>query len=128
MKHVFQHFNRKHGYVFLGFYLAFACLTLFVLSRQPASDWRDNWNMAATVGSLSGPFTGAIARHFQSCCWQFSVSLFPYCAVFLLGGFAFQLVPIPWQAAQGWLRLVVWSIGLLGWFGGGVVSFGHALS
>ena len=77
MKNVFQHFSLKHGYVFLGFYLAFASLTLFVLSRQSASDWRDNWNVAATVGSLSGPFTGAIARGFQKCCWQFSLTLFP---------------------------------------------------
>ena len=128
MKSVFQHFSRKHVYVFLGFYLAFACLTLFVLSRQSASDWRDNWNLAATVGSVSGPFTGAIARHFQSCCWQCSVVLLPYCAAFLLGGFAFQFAPIPRQGGQQWLRLVVWSIGLLGWFGGGAVSFLHALS
>ena len=128
MKDVFQHFSRKHGYVFLAFYLAFAGWTFFVLSRQSASDWRDNWNVAATVGSLSGPLTGAIARHFQSCCWQCSVTLFPYCAAFLLGGFTFQFVPIPWEAGQRTLRLVVWSIGLLGWFGGGVVSLGHALS
>jgi hypothetical protein len=128
MKDVFQHFNRKHVFVFLGFYLAFASLTLFVLSRQSASDWRDNWNVAATVGSLSGPFTGAIARHLQSCCWQFSVRLFPYSAAFLLGGFAFQFVPLPWPSGQRSLRLVVWSVGLLGWFGGAVVSFGHALS
>ena len=128
MKDIFQHFSRKHGYVFLAFYLALACWTFFVLSRQSASDWRDNWNAAATVGSLSGPFTGAIARHFQSCCWQWSVTLLPYCAAFLLGGFAFQFVPIRWEAGQRTLRLVVWSIGLLGWFGGGVVSLGHALS
>jgi hypothetical protein len=125
---VFQHFNRKHAYVFLGFYLAFACLTFFVMSRQSASDWRENWNVAASVGCLSGPFTGAIARHFQSCCWQFSVSLLPYSAAFLLGGIAFQFVPLPGQVVQRSLRLVAWSVGLFGWFGGGVVSFGHALS
>ena len=128
MKDVFQHFSRKHGYVFLAFYLAFACWTFFVLSRQSASDWRDNWNVAATVGSLSGPLTGAIARHFQSCCWQWSVTLLPYCAEFLLGGFTFQFVPIPWEAGQRTLRLVVWGIGLLGWFGGGVVSLVHGVS
>jgi len=128
MKDVFQHFSRKHGYVFLAFYLALACWTFFVLSRQSASDWRDNWNVAATVGSLSGPLTGAIARHFQSCCWQWSVTLLPYCAGLLLGGFAFQFVPIPWEAGQRTLRLVVWGIGLLGWFGGGVVSLVHGVS
>jgi hypothetical protein len=128
MKSAFQHFSRMHAYVFLGFYLGFASLTLFVLSRQSASDWRNNWNWAATVGSVSGPFTGAIARQCQSCCWQFSVTVFPYSAAFLLGGVTFQFVPIPWRAGQRPLRLVVWSLGLLGWFGGGVVSFLHALS
>ena len=128
MKEFVQHFRRKHAYVFLAFYLALACWTFFVLSRQSASDWRDNWNVAATVGSLSGPLTGAIARHFQSCCWQCSVTLFPYCAAFLLGGFTFQFVPIPWEAGQRTLRLVVWGIGLLGWFGGGVVSLVHGVS
>jgi hypothetical protein len=128
MKGGSQHFSRTHGYIFLGFYLALAGGTFCVLSRQSASDWRDNWNAAATVGSLSGPFTGAIARHFQACCWKCSVTLFPYCAAFLLGGFTFQFVPIPWEAGQRTLRLVVWSIGLLGWFGGGVVSLVHGVS
>ena len=68
MKHVFQHFNRKHGYVFLGFYLAFACLTLFVLSRQPASDWRDNWNMARSLVPSPGTSSRA-AGSFQSRCF-----------------------------------------------------------
>jgi hypothetical protein len=128
MRYVFQHFTRKHLYVFLGCYVAFAGLTFFVLSRQTASDWRNNWNVAATVGSISGPFTGAIARHFQSCCWRFSVALFPYCAALLLGGFGFQFVPIPRRSVEGPIRLAAWIAGLLGWFGGAVVSFGHALS
>jgi len=128
MRHVLRHFTPKHLYVFLGFYAAFAGLTLFVLSRQSESDWHDNWNTAATIGSFSGPFTGAIARHFQSCCWKFSVGLFPYCAAFLLGGVVFQFVPIAWPSVERKIRLVAWIAGLLGWFGGGVISFGHALS
>jgi hypothetical protein len=130
MKRVLQHFSRKHLYVFLGFYLVFAGFTLFVLSRQSASDWRENWNVAATIGSVSGPFTGAIARHFQPCCWRFSVGLFPCCAAFLLGGIVLQCValPLPWPSVERSLRLVAWIIGLLVWFGGALVSFGHALS
>jgi len=65
-----------------------------------------------------GPFTGAIARHFQSCCWRFSPGLFPYCAALLLGGFGFQFVPIPRRSVEGPIRLVAWMAGLLGWFGG----------
>jgi hypothetical protein len=128
MRHLFRNFSRKHLYIFLGFYFGFAAFTLFILSRQSASDWRENWNLAAAVGSFSGPFTGAIARGFQSCCWRFSVGVFPYCGALLLAGFVFQFVPIPWVSGERWLRLMAWSIGLLGWFAGGLVSFGHALS
>lgn len=128
MKSVFRHFSRKHLYIFLAFYAIFAAFTLFALSQQSPADWRDNWNLAATIGSLSGPFTGAIARHFQTCCWQFSLMLSPYCGAVLLAGLVFQFVPIPWQSFERRVRLVIWSVGLLGWFGGGVISFGHALS
>src|SRR5436305_14302722 len=128
MKRVLQQFNRKHLYIFLGLYLVFAGFTFFVLSQQSASDWRGNWNVAATVGSVSGPFTGAIARHFQSCCWQFSVTLFPYCALFLGVGVLAQIVPLPFQRFEHTVRLTFWCIGLVGWFGGALVSFAHALS
>lgn len=84
-------------YILLGFYFGFAGFTFFVLSRQSASDWRENWNCAATIGALSGPFTGAIARHVQSCCWQNSVTLLPYCASFLGAGIACQIIPLPFQ-------------------------------
>jgi hypothetical protein len=125
---VFRHFTRTHLHVFLILYVVFAGLSLLALTRQSASDWRHNWNLAATIGSFSGPFAGAIARNFQSCCWKFSVSLFPYCAAFLLGGGLLQFVPIPWSSAERPVRLTAWVIGLLGWFGGVVVSYAHALS
>ena len=120
--------TRAHLYAGVAFYVVFAALTFFLLSRQRPGDWRENWNVAATVGCVSGPFTGAIARGFQSCCWRFSVELFPYCAGLLLGGAAFQFLPLPLRRPWSVLRLAVWCGGLLGWFGGGLVSFGHALS
>lgn len=128
MRSMFRHFSRKHLYIFLIVYALFAALTLFALSRQSSSDWRENWNVAATVGSFLGPFTGAIARHFQGCCWEFSLTLLPYCGGFLLIGMVFQMVPIPWRSVERPMRLVMWSVGMLGWFGGGVISFAHALS
>jgi hypothetical protein len=82
----------------------------------------------ATVGAISGPFTGAIARNSQSCCLQFSRSLLPYCGSFLGAGVLFQLVPLPFQRFASGIRLTVWCVGLLGWFGGALVSFAHALS
>ncbi len=112
----------------MAFYVAFAGLTLFVLSQQSASDWRGNWNVAATIGSFSGPFTGAIARHFQACFLEFSSTLLPYSLLFLMVAVVFQFVPLPFRPWQGAFRLVMWCLGLLGWFGSGILSFAHALS
>ena len=128
MQRLFHNFSRAHLYVFLGFYLAFAALTFFALNAGSESDRRENQIAAATLGAVSGPFTGAIARNFQSCCWHFSVTLFPYCAAFLGAGFVFQIVPLPFQRFERTFRLSIWCFGLLGWFGGVVVSFLHALS
>jgi hypothetical protein len=120
-------FGRAHLGIFLGFYLAFAGFTAFVLSQQSVSDRRENRNVAAVVGSVSGPFTGAIARNLQSCCWRFSLQLFPWCAALLAVGTVLQVVPLPFVRGERLVRLGAWCVGCLGWFGGGVVSFGHAL-
>src|SRR4051812_25364098 len=95
MQRLFHNFNRVHLYVFLGFYFAFAALTFFILNAGSESDRCESQIAAATLGTVSGPFTGAIARHFQSCCWQFSLTLFPYCALFLAAGVIAQIIPLP---------------------------------
>ncbi len=120
--------GRTHLFIFLAGYLLFAGLTAFVLSRQSPSDRRENQNVAATVGAVSGPFTGAIARNLQSCCLRFSVTLLPYCAGVAIAGLAFQFVPLPRWLFPRALRLVIWAVATLVWFGGGVLSLGHALS
>jgi hypothetical protein len=128
MRRLFYNFGRVHLYIFLGFYLAFAALTFFALHAGSESDRRENPIAAATLGSVSGPFTGAIARHFQSCCWQFSLAVFPYCALFLGAGLLCQIIPLPFQRFEHTVRLTIWCIGLFGWFGGALVSLAHALS
>jgi hypothetical protein len=128
MQRLFQNFSRVHLYIFLGFYLVFAALTFCVLNAGTESDRRENWIGRATIGAVSGPFTGAIARRLQSCCLKSSLSLFPYCATFLGAGILFQIVRLPFERFSRVARLTLWSLGLLGWFGGVWVSFFHALS
>lgn len=84
--------------------------------------------MSAALGSITGPFTGAIARHFQSCCWQFSMSILPYSAALLAIGVLAQIVALPCKCCERAMRLTAWCLGLLGWFAGVVISFAHALS
>ena len=55
-------------------------------------------------------------------------SLLPWSGAFLAAGVLFQIVPLLFQRFAKTVRLTVWCVGLLGWFGGGVVSFGHAFS
>lgn len=123
-----RNFTRTHLRIFLGLYLLFASLTVLILIRQSEGDQRSNWNVAATVGVVTGPFAGAIARHLQSCCLSFSVKLLPYAAAFPLAGALLQFVPLPSQRFQGVLRITAWSLGWLGWFASAVLSFAHALS
>ena len=94
---IFRHFERRHGWIFLGFYLVSAALSLLVLLPGSLSGHGDTLgrSLAAALGAFSGPFAGAIARGFQSCCWKFSLDLFPVCAAFLGGGMVLQMVPLP---------------------------------
>lgn len=128
MQRLLHSFGRVHLYIFLGFYVAFSALTFFALNGGSESDRRENQIVAATFGVASGPFTGAMARDLQSCCQQFSVTLFPCCAAILGVGVLLQVVPLPFQRFERTTRITVCSIGLFGWFGGALVSFAHALS
>jgi hypothetical protein len=122
------HLGVAHLVIFLVLYVIFALLTWSAMMAQTENDRRSNANVLATIGCVSGPFTGAIARQWGSCCLRASLELFPYCAVILVVGFAVQFVPLPFGRFSQPLRLTVWALTLFGWFAGGIVSLGHALS
>ena len=121
-------FQKVHLYIFLGFVLAFSGLTLWVMLNQSPGDRRDNQNVAATLLTFSGPFTGAIARPSEPSCFTYSLKLFPYCAAFLLGGAFFQIVRWPFRYGEQAVRIIPWVIALLGWFTGSIMSLMYAMS
>jgi hypothetical protein len=123
-----QRLRRVHLYIFIGFVFAFSALTLWAMSHQSPNDWRDNRNFTATLLTVSGPFTGAIARPSESSCLRNSLALFPYCAAFLLAGIVCQMVPSPFRRGEQFFRLGIWVLGLMGWFAGGALSLLYALS
>lgn len=85
--------------------------------------------VAATVAGVAlGPMTGAISRGFQDCCLAFSLSLLPYCLAALAVAVGVQLALPPSPAWLGPVRLLAWIVGLVVWFGGGLLSLLHALS
>jgi hypothetical protein len=122
-------FSRWHAWVAVALWLAFSGLTLLILLGGNAGATRPPKTVAATTaGTVLGPMTGAISRDFQGCCLRFSLMLMPYC----LGGLGTGIVVQLAVPRRGWLtrgvRVVAWVFGLIVWFGGGIVSFGHALS
>ena len=76
----------------------FTLLTLwFVLSIPPA----ERGAALTTVGIVLGPFAGAFAREWQSCCLEWSWHLAPYALVPLAAGVSLQVVPM--RAGRAWL-------------------------
>jgi hypothetical protein len=120
-------FTRTHGYIALAFLLVFGGFTLFLVCQPKNNEGLANI-VITTLAVVTGPMVGAVARDFQSCCLEFSLSLLPWSGSFLAMGVLFQIVALPFQRFAKAVRLTVWCIGLLGWFGGGVVSFAHAFS
>jgi hypothetical protein len=80
-----------------------------------------------TAATVLGPMTGAVSREFQSCCVRFSLSLLPYCLPALAAAAGVQWLVPPGGWFRGAVRVTAWTGGLLVWFGGGILSLGHAL-
>lgn len=120
---------RWHAWVAVGLWLAFSVLNLtVVLVAADRAAERPRTVIATTAATLLGPMPGAVCRDFQGCCLDFSLSLLPYCLGGLLAGLAVQLIVPPRGRLAGAARVGSWIIGLVAWFGGGIVSFAHALS
>ncbi len=122
-------FGVGHAVVFGVLWFGFTALTYLAVSGglSNASQERGLVIMT-TLGTITGPMTGAISRRCQSCCLQASLTLLPYAAAGLLLGSLFQGLPLPHSANWQVLRLGAWGLGWFVWFGSGIVSFGHALS
>ena len=67
--------SRARGYVFLGLLVPFTALTYLAVSSGSPGDLRDRPIVLTTLATITGPFTGAIARNGQGCCLEFSASL-----------------------------------------------------
>jgi len=123
-----NNFTRWHALVAFALWGVFAVLTLLTVLQGLDHAAQRPLTVAATVaGSALGPMSGAISRGLQPCCLAFSLSLMPWCLGALAVATAAQVVWLPegpwWKAA----RLAAWAAGLLLWFGGGILSFAHAL-
>jgi hypothetical protein len=127
MKLIENNFTRHHLLAFLAVWLSFTILTYLIAERGIEQDGHNRLVALTACGTILGPMTGAISRNCQSCCLRFSLGLIPYCAASLIIGAIPSFLYLPFRGASI-LRMTAWVVGLLGWFLGAIVSFGHALS
>jgi hypothetical protein len=119
--------SRARWYILLGLLVPFTALTYLAVSSGSPGDVRARPVALTTLATITGPFTGAIARHGQSCCLQCSLWLAAICGPVLALGLIAQVVPLPFRRGQQPVRLVLWKLGWFVWLFSGHVSFMHAL-
>ncbi len=122
--------TRHHALSFTILFLIFTTLT-YLATNAGIDQGNDHHRLVllTTANTITGPFTGAIARNFQGCCLDFSLSLLTYAATILAVGIISQFIPLPenklWSAI---LRHTLWITAWFIWFATGIVSFAHALN
>jgi hypothetical protein len=114
-------------FILLGLLLPFSTLTYLAVRTGSPGDIRDRPVILTTLGTITGPFTGAIARNGQSCCLDVSLKLAAICGPILALGVVAQFVPLPSRRGEEVLRLGFWTLGWSAWLLGAVASFPHAL-
>ena len=111
---------------FLGMFLFFTALS--ILAVTGGSKGGSTNVIGGILAVITGPFVGAVARNFQRCCLEWSTLIMWYCAPVLLLGIALQWMKIRNRIWELVLKTVVWVLGWLAWFGGGLVSYTHAFN
>jgi hypothetical protein len=99
--------------------LAFLCVSCLVLSITGSAPY--------AVGAILGPFAGAVARDWQSCCAENSWAIAPYAFASLGIGLTVQLLWHPEGRALRFLRALVWWLASASWFVAAILSYAHAL-
>lgn len=125
----FRIFSQAHVLIAVVVWLIFTLLALIHALENVDREPNREWTIAVTTLSTpAGPMIGAISRHGESGCLAFSLSLLPVCGSLLALGLIAQWI-IPKTTAR-WriVRLLLWAIGWIAWFLGGLLSLLNALS
>jgi hypothetical protein len=92
--------GRARWWILLALLAPFTISTHLAVRSGSQGDVRDRPVMLTTLATITGPFTGAIARNGQSCCLAFSLRLALLCGPALALGILAQLVPVPLARGQ----------------------------
>ena len=122
MPRIFHNFTRLHGFIAGGLLVSFMALTLLFCLKGWIPNPGAGRIAVATAATVTGPFTGPIARYDVQI---IQGSLFKPCAIsatYLLILFLCQVLPLPFQRGARSVRIAAWAIGLFVWFGAGIIS------
>jgi hypothetical protein len=120
--------DRVRWCILLALLAPFTVLTHLAVRSGSPGDVRERPVLLTTLATITGPFTGAIARNGQSCCAAFSLRLALFCGPALALGILAQFVPVPFARGREVVRLAAWTAGWLVWLLAGPASLLHALS
>ena len=128
MKYVGNYMGKTQVVIFAVLFVVFTVWTYLItdagVDDGPTHDTRV---FQATVGTITGPLTGAISRGFQGCCLEFSLDVMKYCGPILVLGVLAQFTGPRRGKWAPRVRITLWTLAWLIWFLGGIFSFLHAL-
>src|SRR5690349_15285993 len=87
--------SRARRNILIGLLVPFMALTLLAVRSGSPGDVHERPVVLTTLATITGPFTGAVARRGQSCCLRFSVRLAAFCGPALAVGLLAQALPSP---------------------------------
>jgi len=122
MPRIFHNFTRLHGFIAGGLLVPFMALTLFFCLKGWIPNPGAGRIAVATVTTVTGPFTGPIARYDVQIIQGSLLKPFAISAIYLLFLFLSQVLPLPFQRGAKSIRIAAWAVGLFVWFGAGIVS------
>ena len=126
MSRLFKNFTRIHGYVTGGLLAVFVLLSVLCCLVESVPRQSASHTVVVTLGILSGPFAGGLARPEEPYRWDTARLLLPYSAPFLVLALLCQVLPLPFQRGATAFRVVTWFIGLVVWLGAAILSLLNA--
>jgi hypothetical protein len=121
-------FTRLHGFCAAGLLIAFMGLVLFCCLMN----WRAIGHnlplvIRATLGTVTGPFDGPIARPCPGAAWMATWWCLPVCGSALVLAFVCQFVPLPFRRGAYAFRILTWFFGWFVWLCGAIPSLLNAI-
>lgn len=124
--------SKGDGWLLLGILFlmlaGFMGLTAMAVWSGSVGDVSQRPKLATTLATISGPFTGAIARNGQGCCLANSTRLAVFLAPVLAVGLAVPICLAGAGALRRGAKIGLWTVGWFLWLAGGPISFLHAFN